>query len=587
MSKLGKTLAIIATLVVIVFIGLSIFVRFYLTEDRLKAVIIPPTEKALARNISIGAIKVGLLKGITINDFAIKEKDGQTNFVSADSFVLTYNLTALFKKQVVVNEARLENPTIRIHRDKNGKFNFETLAVLQKTPEGMTETAAKVPPAALPLALTINQIRIQKAQLELIDDLGELPSTKATADLKVAVKLGSVLTSLQYQGELNLVTDIVYGKLKPHISLKSNFDQNNINYTADISIDDQKMQLTGQIKEYAKVPNIELNVSSNVLNLEYLAGLAAGLPEATKTKQKKSAKKTPASPIAQSLPKGLVVQGKVNVAKALYKELTINNFALQYALRKGVLTVKDLSAKTGGGSITGALEADLNKADISYNGKIDSQGVDVQQIRASLAPQSPDIIGGILATSLSFSGTDTEWPKMKKTLSADSTFDLADGQIRNNEITRTLANVLGLPELNEYSFEAKNSRIKVENGQALINSQMTGTQLSVESKGNVGLDGKLNLPLTLRLSQALSEKLKQRASFVKYLADEKGETVIRLKLTGTVNKPRANLDQAAVQKQVERTIEKKVLEEVDRAMGDKQSPAGEAAKELLRGIFGR
>lgn len=586
MGKFGKILIGIAAIIVIVFIGLSIFVRFYLTEDRLKAVIIPPAEKALARNVSIGAIKVGLLRGITINDFAIKEADGKNNFVSADSFVLTYDLPALFKKQVVVNEARLENPTIRIHRDKSGKFNFETLAVLQKKSEKMPETTNKVPPAALPLALTINQIRIQQAQLELIDDLEKLPTTKATADLKVAVKLGSDLTSLQYQGDLNLVTDIVYGKIKPHIALKSNFDQNNINYTADISIDDQEMQLNGQIRDYAKVPNIELNVNSDVLNLEYLAGLAAGLPKAAEAEQKKPTPTTPA-PIAQSLPHGLVMQGRVNIVKALYKGLTINNFALQYALRKGILTVKDLSAKAGGGSINGALEADLNKTDISYNGKIDSHSVDVQQIRAALVPQSPDIIGGILTTSLSFSGTGTEWPKMQKTLSADSTFDLVNGQIRNNEVTHTLASVLSLPELNDYSFETKGSKITVENGQALINAQMTGEQLSMETKGNVGLDGKLNLPLTLRLSQALSDKLKQRASFVKYLADEKNETVIRVKLTGTVTKPHANLDQAAVQKQVEKTIEKKVLEEVDRALGDKQSPAGEAAKELLRGIFGR
>lgn len=586
MRKLGKILLGIAAVVAVIFIGLSLFVRFYLTEDRLKALIIPPAEKALARNVSIGAIKVGLLKGITINDFSIKEADGRTNFVSADSFVLRYDLPALFKKQVIVNEAHLENPTIRIHRDQKGKFNFETLAVLQQTAE-KPSSAAKAPAAALPLALTINQIHIQQARLELIDNLGELPATKAEADLKVAVKLGSDLASLQYQGELKLITDIVYGKIKPHISLKSGFDQNNIDYTADISIDDQKMRLNGQVRDYAEAPNIELNVNSDVLNLEYLAGLAAGLPKPMKAKQKKPAKTPPAAPIARSLPQGLLAQGRVNVEKALYKGLTIHNFTLHYTLRQGVLTVKDLAAKAGGGSITGGLEADLNKADISYNGEIDSQAVDVKQIRAALAPQSPDIIGGMLSTSLSFSGTGTEWAKIQKTLSADSTFDLSNGQIRNNEVTRTLANVLGLPELNDYSFETKGSKIKVENGNAVINSQMTGEQLSVETKGNVGLDGKLSLPLILRLSQALSDKLKQRASFVKYLAAEKGETVIRLNLTGTVNKPRATLDQAAVQKQVEKTIEKKVLEEVDRALGDKNSPATEAAKELLKGIFGR
>jgi hypothetical protein len=38
---------------------------------------------------------------------------------------------------------------------------------------------------------------------------------------------------------------------------------------------------------------------------------------------------------------------------------------------------------------------------------------------------------------------------------------------------------------------------------------MSGKDVVAQTKGNVGLDGKLNLPVTLRFSPELSKKLKK------------------------------------------------------------------------------
>jgi AsmA protein len=90
MGKIGKIFGILVLLVVVGIAGLIAFVHYYLTEERVKALVIPQAKAALGREVAIGEIKIGLLSGITIRDFLVKEEDKETNFVSTKAFVLSY-----------------------------------------------------------------------------------------------------------------------------------------------------------------------------------------------------------------------------------------------------------------------------------------------------------------------------------------------------------------------------------------------------------------------------------------------------------------------------------------------------------------
>jgi AsmA protein len=81
MGKLGKVFGMLVLLVFVAGAGLIAIIHFYLTEERVKALVIPQAESALGRDVAIGDIQIGLLSGITIRDFLIKEADGQNNFV--------------------------------------------------------------------------------------------------------------------------------------------------------------------------------------------------------------------------------------------------------------------------------------------------------------------------------------------------------------------------------------------------------------------------------------------------------------------------------------------------------------------------
>jgi len=160
MGKIGKIVVGLVLLFFIVIAGLVAFVHFYLTEEKVKSLVIPQAEAALGREVAIGDISIGLFSGITIGDFLIKEEDGEQNFVSAKAFVLSYDLLPLLQKKIVISEIRFDEPTVQIIRDKKGKFNYSTLALLSESKTPKEPQKKSTTTAALPLALTFNQIRV-------------------------------------------------------------------------------------------------------------------------------------------------------------------------------------------------------------------------------------------------------------------------------------------------------------------------------------------------------------------------------------------------------------------------------------------
>jgi uncharacterized protein involved in outer membrane biogenesis len=583
MGKLGKVFGIVFLLLVVAVVGLIAFVKFYLTEERVKALVIPKAENALGRVVFIGDIKIGLLSGITIKDFVIKEEDRESNFVSTKAFVLSYDLLPLLQKKLVVSEIRLDEPTIQVIRDKQGKFNYSSLAFLSEADKKDKPQKSTSPSAAVPLALTIDQIRLVNARLSVRDALDELPKVDATTNAKFKVSIGQNLADLRYQGAWDMVADAVFAQTKAHVDGSGNISQQDLDVDVGVSLDNEKVQIKGNIKDYTKSPNADLDISSKSLNLDKLLAMASALPK-SQTPTKPAAKKT-AGPIADSLPPGLKAKGSVKVDKAVYKGLTANDFALLFSIDKGILTVSELSANAYGGKLASMVKADLNKPDPPFDGKINLQSMQADGLTASLIQKAAGMLTGSLQSSVNFAGAGTTWDKIKNVLTADGTFSLEKGGITGTPASAAVANILGLPELNNITYKNISGTFKiVEGGKVKLNTQLKGNDISVDANGIVGLDGNLNMPLTLHLSPAMAEKLQSRASFTQYLADggENGST-LNLKLGGTVTSPKPTLDMKGVQDQLQKTLQKKLLEGAgDSGAGESSSP-----ENMIKGLFGK
>ncbi len=604
MNKVIKVLAAIVILLALVAVGLTVFVKMYLTDERLSALIVPHAEKALGRQVELGKINVSLLKGITVNDFTVKEADGNTDFVRIKGFILRYELMPILQKKLVVSEILLVEPQIILSRDKTGNFNFSSLPMLEKAVKADEKKKAPTTSqaVAIPIALTMDTIKVSKARVTVTDARGEIPDVDTLADLVVSVNMGHDLASLRYNGTLTFSSDAKYQGVQPHVTGKIDFDNNQVSYGIDVKLDKEAIRLAGAVQGYMKTPDIELNVSSKSLNIDHLMALTAGLGETAKhagvskqtsTTKKKTDKKS-AKSIGSQLPAGLKVHGQVQIAEAMYKNLPVRDFQLDYLLENNIFTVSRFITKTAGGEIHKNIELDLNQVELAYKGQLEVKAIQMDQLQAGLFPQIPERLSGALSTNLAFSGAGLQWPSLRDKLNMTGDYTLSNGQLQNVNIAKTIAEVVGLSQLKDIQFKDLSGNMEIHDGKMLLKYKMDGRDVSLASEeGVVSLDGTaVDMPFHLTFSPEISEKLKQRSALANYLTDDTGQTSMRLKVTGSVRKPRVTLDSSGVQKQVTDTLKKKAFEELNRALEsgeqdtDKSDPVA-IGRELLKGFFGQ
>lgn len=265
-KKIKKILLVIIASILAIIIALAVFIKLYMTPERVKTFLIPAAEKALNRKVNIGGINISLFKGIEVKDFAIKEKDEKTDFVKCRNFVLKYQLLPLFSKKIIIDELKLLSPDIRIERDGEGKFNFEGIGLVRQVgqeqkPAGPAKEEQLPEAKRLPPSLLINRITIQDAGFSFSDLKKELPDIKGSFNIEMDLK-STAENELSSTGDINLrLEDIVIKKpSEKHIrdikaDLKYDVKINPGSFGLDIHAADLKIQ------------GIPLKITGNVLNL--------------------------------------------------------------------------------------------------------------------------------------------------------------------------------------------------------------------------------------------------------------------------------------------------------------------------------
>ncbi|MDH3454528.1 MAG: AsmA family protein, partial [Desulfuromonadales bacterium] len=180
-----------------------------ITPERVKATLLPLAEDNLHRKIDLGDIKVSLFSGIEIHGLTVFEQDGREVFVSTDLVRLRYQLLPLLAMKVVIDEVRLEKPSIRIVRFKDGQFNFSDLMAAAGNGSGQSKAAADSKTAdaqsGTPISLLVSNVLLQDGQLIFLDHVlnDKIPYRYEISSLQIAAKgvslTGKVPLSMQCQ----------------------------------------------------------------------------------------------------------------------------------------------------------------------------------------------------------------------------------------------------------------------------------------------------------------------------------------------------------------------------------------------------
>lgn len=124
MRLLKKVL--IAVLVFVVLIGLA---GFLILPAVIKPVLAKKISEALHRETAIGQIKINPFDlSATIREFKLADRGTPDPFVSFQELHVNVDvLTSIFRRALILEEIRLEQPYVGVTRKEDGTYNFSDL----------------------------------------------------------------------------------------------------------------------------------------------------------------------------------------------------------------------------------------------------------------------------------------------------------------------------------------------------------------------------------------------------------------------------------------------------------------------------
>ena len=167
MKLLGKIIAGLVILVVVAVVGLYAFTKYYLTQEKLRALVEPQVTEAIGRDIKIGKLEFDLFTGLVVENFSVAEnaKFGKAPFISVNSLVLKYDLLSLLTGKLAIHEISLNQPDINIIKDKTGRFNFQDIAQRFEAPEA----GSPEPTEPSPISFAVSQVNLRKGKFTYKD----------------------------------------------------------------------------------------------------------------------------------------------------------------------------------------------------------------------------------------------------------------------------------------------------------------------------------------------------------------------------------------------------------------------------------
>jgi len=392
------------------------------------------------------------------------------------------------------------------------------------------------------------------------------------------------------------------GGLRPALNGELSYSANRIRG------DHLQVNLNGQVlavtldgsKTDSSLPYLTLMVSGEKLNLDALyppkGGLSASVSEAKTVKD--SAGKGAVAPGSVSRDKVSASaaqtemfklpfdgHGSLQLSQLSYQGLQFEKVQGQFTLHNGLLALRSLTAGLAGGSATLTGETDLSKGQIPIRGHIVMTGIDLFVLAETLLPEAQGSISGQLMVDSNFSG-NVGIEDFLSALNAQGTFDLRDGEIKGSPLLAELSQFLVNPELKVLGFSKFSGNYGLKGRQGGIDAQLSSRQVSISPQGSFSLDGPLNMSLETRISPEFMAKSGAGAKGIPLLKDEKGWSLLPLKVKGDYSSPRLTLDSKGAKAQMKEGLMKELSRQLQKNIeGPTADQKTQQMQKLLEGTL--
>lgn len=116
-------LGVLAGLLLLLLAGVLVVTQTDFGRDRVRSIALDALRNSVHGNVELGRIRGNLLSGVTVDGVVITDSAGAP-FLRADTLSVSYSLTSLAQKRIVLDDLRLVEPVIVLDKPPGGAWNF-------------------------------------------------------------------------------------------------------------------------------------------------------------------------------------------------------------------------------------------------------------------------------------------------------------------------------------------------------------------------------------------------------------------------------------------------------------------------------
>ncbi len=540
--------------VVVLIVGLVLSLPFLIDLNKYQDQYKPLLEEALNRKVQLQDIRLTIWPriGARVAGFAVLDDPafGSGPFASLASLDVGVKLMPLLSGKVEVEEITLRDLVITVIKNKNGVLNVSTIG-RKGVPVPETLSRALIPSTEGPLKilalLAVDRVSIDGGKLTFRDLSAAKPTEYVLQDMELLlrdVRLGQTpnvrFWSLVQPFNIPVKLDGTFGPLKETMDIEA------VNFQCAAGKTD--FTIMGKTTGH----DVTINIGSPVIN-------TANLP----------------------------------VALPLKKPVEIKNFQLAVEVKGQEARLNSLSFQLFDGQVKGQGKLMAGSDAPPFNGGVSVQGVQLGPALDAVA-ETPVSISGTAGADLTLKGRGFSMPDLTKALEGTGHMAVKDGKIEGGNLLQEAMSILKVagitldnPKATAFSTIETDLVIK----QGIVNVQrllIDSHDFQATGGGTIGFDQKLNLGVTLTLSQGLSQKI-AGASPVAKLALKEGRLILPLTIGGTIQAPSYGLDMKGLMGVVQEQVKKKAEEAISGLLKGTIKPQDlkQQGRDLLKGLLGR
>jgi len=204
MSKIYKWLAAILGGLLLLFLALVLFVRFYLTGELIAAWIEPPMERYLHRNVTLADARAGF-RGFRVDGLEIHEQGSSAPLLKGEKLELRWKFKELLTGRIVIHTLVFTKPEITLIRHEDGKLNIADLLPHNagSNTEGYSSKYARQERAGVPLLISL--LSMENGHLTFVDRSQKPQATLEIRNLKSRINDFSASAPIPFQIEGQIV----------------------------------------------------------------------------------------------------------------------------------------------------------------------------------------------------------------------------------------------------------------------------------------------------------------------------------------------------------------------------------------------